>query len=245
MVDWVRQRRWLLGSVGSVLAALAVGGCALKGNANISLVEGKVLFIKHCAQCHALARANAKGVVGPNLDAAFAESISAGLGRNEIHGIVESQILYPATGSRMPKIPLTTRQAADISQYVEFAAAKPGKDTGLLASAGGSGYGPPAVEKNGKLALAANPTGQLAYTTNKASATAGNVTISMTNMSGVPHNLAIQVGTGASGAVLGHTKIESKGTDTITVDLKPGSYTFFCEVPGHRAAGMYGTLTVK
>jgi mono/diheme cytochrome c family protein len=245
MVDWARRRRWLLGAAGSGLVALGAGGCALKGNANISLVEGKVLFIKHCGQCHTLARAASKAEIGPNLDVAFAESVAAGLGRNEIHGIVESQILYPATGSVMPKLPLTTRQAADIAQYVEYAAARPGHDSGLLASAGSSGFGPPAVEKNGKLAFSANPTGQLAYTVNKASATAGNVTISMTNMSGVPHNLAIQVGTGATGALVGKTPISPKGTNTITVDLKPGTYTFFCQVQGHRAAGMFGTLTVK
>ena len=245
MVDWARRRRWLLGAAGSGLLALGAGGCALKGNANISLVQGKVLFIKNCAQCHTLARANAKGQIGPNLDSAFAESIAAGLGRNEIHGIVESQILYPATGSRMPKIPLTTRQAADVAQYVEYAAARPGQDSGLLASAGASGFGAPAVEKNGKLAFSANPTGQLAYTVNKASATAGALTVSMTNMSGVPHNLAIQVGTGASGALVGHTTIATAGTSSITVTLKPGTYTFFCQYPGHRAAGMFGTLTVK
>ena len=95
------------------------------------------------------------------------------------------------------------------------------------------------------IADTANPTGQLVYTTNKATATAGNVTISMTNTSGVPHNLAIQVGTGASGALVGHTKIATSGTSSITVALKPGTYTFFCQYPGHRAAGMFGTLTVK
>ena len=245
MVDWARRRRWLLGAAGSGLVALGAGGCALKGDANISLVQGKVLFIKHCAACHTLARAGTKAEIGPNLDDAFAESIAAGLGRNEIHGIVESQVLYPATGSLMPKLPLTTRQAADIAQYVEYAAARPGQDSGLLASAGSSGFGPPAVEKNGKLAFSANPSGQLAYTVNKATATAGNVTISMANMSGVPHNLAIQVGTGATGALVGNTPISTSGTHTITVDLKPGTYTFFCQYPGHRAAGMSGTLTVK
>ncbi len=36
-----------------------------------------------------------------------------------------------------------------------------------------------------------------------------------------------------------------KGTESVKVSLKTGTYTFFCEVPGHRQAGMLGTLTVK
>jgi len=64
----------------------------------------------------------------------------------------------------------------------------------------------------------------------------------MRNMSGVMHNLAIQSGT--SGPVLAHTEFQTDGTASFSVELKPGTYTFFCQAPGHRAAGMFGTLTV-
>jgi plastocyanin len=226
-----------------VVAGLAAGGCALKGGQNVSLVQGKILFVKNCGRCHTLARAATTGVIGPNLDAAFAESIQSGFGRNDIEGIVEQQIEYPATGGAMPKLPLSTRQAADIASYVKYASARPGKDTGLLASAVQSGPSKPAVEKDGKLAIDANPQGLLAYTAKTATATSGTITISMTNMSGIAHNLAIQSGT--SGPVLKATPISSSGTHSITLSLKPGKYTFFCQVAGHRAAGMFGTLTVK
>ena len=29
------------------------------------------------------------------------------------------------------------------------------------------------------------------------------------------------------------------------IDLKPGKYTFYCDIIGHRAQGMEGTLTIK
>jgi mono/diheme cytochrome c family protein len=245
MAERSSVRRKLVGAAAIGALALVAGGCALKGGQNVSLVEGKVLFVKNCGRCHTLARAQSKGIIGPNLDDAFQESLSVGFKRSIIAGIVEQQIEYPASSGAMPKLPLSTRQAADIAAYVQFAAAKPGKDSGLLAAAGSSSVLPPAVEKDGKLAFAANPQGQLAYTVKAATATPGPVTISMTNMSGIGHNIAIQQGTGPTGHILGATPITTSGIHSITVDLKPGTYTFYCQAPGHRAAGMYGTLTVK
>ncbi len=245
MAEPVSGGRKLVGAALTGMVALGVGGCALKGGQNISLVQGKVLFVKDCASCHTLARASAKGLIGPNLDVAFAESLAQGFGRNVIGGIVEQQVEYPSLGGRMPKLPLTTRQAADIAAYVQYAAARPGTDPGLLGQVGVVQFAATAVEKNGKLALAANPAGQLLYTVKQATATAGPVTISMTNMSGIPHNLAIQPGTAPNGTVVAATPITPKGTRSITVNLKAGTYTFFCQVPGHRAAGMQGTLIVK
>jgi uncharacterized cupredoxin-like copper-binding protein len=38
--------------------------------------------------------------------------------------------------------------------------------------------------------------------------------------------------------------VQPGGQSQVVVTLKPGKYTFYCPVPGHRQAGMVGTLTV-
>ena len=102
----------------------------------------------------------------------------------------------------------------------------------------------PAGGGGSALTQAADPSGQLKFTKSSLAAKAGKVTIKFTNASQLPHNFTIQQGT--SGAQVGATPTFSGGgTKTLTVTLKPGTYTFFCSVDGHRAAGMQGTLTVK
>jgi plastocyanin len=228
---------------------LVTGGCSIKGADNANLIEGKKAFVAKCGSCHTLARANTKGIVGPNLDEAFRASVNEGLERSTIRSVVEGQVAYPNKDGVMPKGLASGATLRDIAAYVSEVAARPGKDSGLLATAvEAPGSGKPAVESGGKLAIAASPSGQLAYTASKATATPGAVTISMANMSGVSHNIAIEAGehgaTG-SGPVLGASTFTAKGTVSINVTLKPGTYTYFCQAPGHRAAGMYGTITVK
>lgn len=91
------------------------------------------------------------------------------------------------------------------------------------------------------LKLAANPAGQLSYDTKQLSAKAGTVTITMTNSSPLEHNVTIAQGS----TVLGATPTFVGGSRALTLKLKPGTYTFYCSVPGHRQAGMEGTLSVS
>jgi plastocyanin len=234
-----------------LLGALALGGagCSVKGEDNANLVLGKQAFVAKCGSCHTLARANTKGVVGPNLDEAFRASLAEGLQRGSVRGVVEGQIRNPNPEGAMPKDLVGGQTLQDIAAYVAQSADQTGKDTGLLATAvEAPGAGKPAVESAGKLQIPASPSGQLAYVTNKATATAGSVALEMPNMSGVSHNIAVEPGTGGasgSGPVIGASAFTAKGAVSVTVKLKPGSYTFFCQAPGHRAAGMFGTITVK
>jgi plastocyanin len=94
----------------------------------------------------------------------------------------------------------------------------------------------------GALKLEANPEGQLKYTTSSLTAQAGKVSIAFTNSSPLAHNVTVE---SSAGKVLGATPTFQGGSKTLTLDLKPGTYKFFCSVPGHRMAGMEGTLTVK
>jgi len=92
------------------------------------------------------------------------------------------------------------------------------------------------------VSIEANPEGNLEFVEKSATAKAGNDTLEFTNESPVPHDVKIE---NSSGEEVGGTEITSEGTESASVELKPGTYTFFCSVPGHREAGMEGTLTVK
>jgi plastocyanin len=82
----------------------------------------------------------------------------------------------------------------------------------------------------------------LKYTQSTLSAKAGKVTIVLSNKSPLPHNVVL---IDSSNKTLGQTPTFTGGTKSLTVQLTPGTYTYYCSVPGHRQAGMQGTLTVK
>ncbi len=108
------------------------------------------------------------------------------------------------------------------------------------ATSAGTATAPTAAGEH--LSLEANGEGQLKYNKTSLTAKAGEVSIDFTNMASLSHNVTLE---SSSGATLGATPTFQGGTKALTLDLKPGVYKFFCSVPGHRMAGMEGTLTVK
>jgi plastocyanin len=92
----------------------------------------------------------------------------------------------------------------------------------------------------GKVAVAADPGGALKFTTKTLKAKSGTVTFNFDNPASIPHALAIE-GHGVDKS----SKVVTKGKSALTLNLKPGKYTFYCPVDGHKAAGMEGTLIVS
>lgn len=88
----------------------------------------------------------------------------------------------------------------------------------------------------------AAPSSGLSYTSDTATAKAGEATIDFTNPQPLAHDVAIE---NETGEIVGKTELVTEGSDSTVVNLKSGKYTFYCTVPGHREAGMEGTLTVK
>ena len=114
-------------------------------------------------------------------------------------------------------------------------AASSSSTTSSTTAAGGGGGG-------GTINVEADPGGNLAYTQTSLTANAGSDTIDFNNPASLPHNVTIE---DSSGKTVGATDTISGSKTSTTVDLKAGTYTYFCSVDSHRQAGMEGTLTVK
>jgi uncharacterized cupredoxin-like copper-binding protein len=87
----------------------------------------------------------------------------------------------------------------------------------------------------------ADPSGALKFTKTKLSAKAGKVTLKMKNPSPVQHAIGVK----GNGVTQDGTSVGQGGVSSVTANLTPGKYEFYCPVDGHEQAGMKGTLTVK
>ena len=134
--------RGLAGACVGLIAALAASGCGSTGLPEQGdATRGKELFVEGCGQCHVLADAGTKGVIGPNLDDAFRQARVDGLGETTIASVIRAQIAYPVeeptSGSPgMPADIYTGEDADDVTDYVTSVAGMP-DGAGTAAPAGG------------------------------------------------------------------------------------------------------------
>jgi len=93
------------------------------------------------------------------------------------------------------------------------------------------------------VSLSADPNGALKFTQTSLTAKAGKVTVQMSNpsSSGIEHGIAVE----GNGVDQDGPIVQPGGTSTLSVNLKPGKYEFYCPFDSHKQQGMTGTLTVK
>jgi plastocyanin len=104
-------------------------------------------------------------------------------------------------------------------------------------AATGGGGGPSTLQ------VETDRSGGLAYTTDLISAKAGNLTVDFNNPQPGGHDVRFE---DPSGNDIGGTDVIAESRESIELKgLKPGKYVYYCSVPGHREAGMEGTLLVE
>jgi plastocyanin len=118
----------------------------------------------------------------------------------------------------------------------------PGTGSGSGQQSGGNAQPQPGQSTGQTLLLSADPSGALRFDKNTLQAKKGVVKIVMNNPATVQHNISIEGpgGLNKEGPIVG-----KGGSSQVSAKLGAGSYTYYCAVPGHRQAGMQGTLTVK
>ena len=122
----------------------AAAGCGGPGTGGISAggdtARGEELFKQQCGSCHTLAAAGTAGVIGPNLDGAFAADRAEGFEESSIQQVVAGQIQYPVSGEindegqyvtstgepAMPPNLVTGDDVDSVAAYVASVAGKPG-----------------------------------------------------------------------------------------------------------------------
>ena len=115
----------------------------------------------------------------------------------------------------------------------------------------------------GKMDPANMSTGTMGIEVDKAEVPAGNVTFAVTNdskdiihemiLSPVPAGGAdlpyvaadLRVDEDAAGHLGEVSELDPGKTGSLTLDLKPGKYILFCNIPGHFVDGMWTLVTVK
>jgi plastocyanin len=75
----------------------------------------------------------------------------------------------------------------------------------------------------------------------EATGAAGELEVTLTNEGAIEHSWVVE---GHEADLRLYTQ-QAGATDEGAITLDAGEYTYYCDIPGHRQAGMEGTLTVE
>ena len=89
------------------------------------------------------------------------------------------------------------------------------------------------------LTVTADPAGEISWDKTKLNAKAGSVTLKLVNQSDIPHAIEVE-----GNGVEEETETVTGKDAEVTVDLKAGTYEYYCPVSNHKET-MKGTLTVE
>ena len=229
----------------------ACAGCSLSSS-GANVVNGKEQFVAKCGACHTLARANTTGVVGPNLDEAFQRARQDGFGEHTFEGLVHRQILHPAvlpqhdpeTGKELPLMPAEARHRRGRPRRRRLRRPPRPRSTARTParsprSAVGKAKGTRREERRAR--HPGRPVGAPRLQVRQRHGQRRPGDDQVAEQGPIDHDISIEGnGVDEKGQV-----VKDGGTSQVQVDLKPGDYTFYCSVPGHREGGMEGKLTVK
>ena len=102
-------------------------------------------------------------------------------------------------------------------------------------SSGESAQGLPGVAVSPGIDVVAT---EMSYDPSSIVVDAGEVPVRIVNEGTVVHDLRIE-------GLPFLLEAQPGATETSVVDLEPGTYEFYCSIPGHREAGMEGVLEVR
>jgi len=133
--------------------------------------------------------------------------------------------VQPGTFTYFCDIPGHRQGGMEGKLIVDAAGPAPGAGGG----GGGGGGAPLAIEG-----------ADLTFTPKEATAAAGPVSITLKNVGAIQHNLVV-----VEDPSFKKLDVAPGQSATGTLNAKPGTYTLYCDIAGHRPAGMEAKLTVS
>jgi mono/diheme cytochrome c family protein len=115
-------------AVAGISALFALTGCGVSTKGDFD--RGKQLFTTRCATCHSLRDAGSTAVIGPDLDAAFAQARASGMDPETISGVVKAQVENPRPSNTNPAVSMpadivTGSELDDVASYLGEVAGNP------------------------------------------------------------------------------------------------------------------------